>query len=133
VGHIVEFEGPGGGSTFQACDDLADAVSLVERLRNDRGITRTRILRTEEIRFDFKPYYRVELGEPEPDATPDAPVVSNSTPLSRIVIAPASHRAETPEDDEAGGRVEDDRSEGVPVVALAGEPDPSPRRGLFGR
>jgi hypothetical protein len=147
VGHIVEFEGSEGGATFQECTDLADAVSLVERLRNDRGIVRTRILRTEEIRFDFKPYYRVELGDPDATeaaaraerdgeddpaeaAAPHAPLAS-AIALPRIVIAPAPVGPREPaasDDADAsdGGTDVDEETEEM-------EREFSPRRGLFGR
>jgi hypothetical protein len=89
VGHIVVFEGSDRVPGYHRCEELADAVSFVEKLRNDRGVDKVNIYRTEEVRFDFKPYYRVELGALGAGSTP--------TPLGAAPIAPAApHMAPPP-------------------------------------
>jgi hypothetical protein len=119
VGHLVVFEGSDRVPTYHRCDELADAVSFVEKLRNDRGVEKVQILRTEEVRFDFKPYYRVELGElgatsgaSSPAAIAPAPTLAPPPPITSIA-APSE-----PYD----GDDDDDLSVGSGA-----------RRGLFGR
>jgi hypothetical protein len=129
VGHIVVFEGSERVPTFHRCEELADAVSFVEKLRNDRGVDKVQIYRTEEIRFDFKPYYRVELGAlgagstPTPLAAPaPAPSMAPPPPIGAIPSPPdtgSSIGTPTPEP----GHFDDDEDLSVSGV----------RRGLFGR
>jgi hypothetical protein len=137
VGHIVAFEGADRVPAYHRCEELADAVSFVEKLRNDRGVETVQIFRTEEVRFDFKPYYRVELGAltagsapsaslpsapaaapaPAPAMAPPPPITAMATPDS--VRADAS--IESTEEDELFDEHDDD-------LSASGS-----RRGLFGR
>jgi hypothetical protein len=133
VGHIVVFEGSERVPTFHRCEELADAVSFVEKLRNDRGVDKVQIYRTEEVRFDFKPYYRVELGAlgagarpaplgPAPAPAP-APTMAPPPPISSIATpSDGGSPAPTPLDNGQFDDDEDDLSVGSGV-----------RRGLFGR
>jgi len=71
VGFIVVYRGAGTGSGWDELSTLSDAVHLVEQLRNDRGVTEARIFRADEVPFDFRPYFRVEIdavssGLPKP-------------------------------------------------------------------
>jgi hypothetical protein len=133
VGHIVVFEGSERVPTFHRCEELADAVSFVEKLRNDRGVDKVQIYRTEEDRFDFKPYYRVELGAlgagPTPTPLGPAPVASTMAPPPPIstIASPAdisvpSAAANPGQSDMPYNDEDDDLSVGSGV-----------RRGLFGR
>jgi hypothetical protein len=125
VGHIVVFEGSDQVPTYHRCDELADAVSFVEKLRNDRGVDRAQIFRTEEIQFDFRPYYRVELGAapalapvmpaPAPTMTPAPP------PPLGAAVTPSPEPMPTPSDEPVFDS-DDDLAVGSGV-----------RRGLFGR
>jgi hypothetical protein len=141
VGHIVVFEGSDRVPTYHRCEELGDAVSFVEKLRNDRGIESAQIFRTEEVRFDFRPYYRVELGfapaiesqsttpeplplhEPEPDLQPvDVPAMAPAPPPISS-LAPAPSEPPYPHNGPVGEYGDDgDVSVGTGV-----------RRGLFGR
>ena len=130
VGHIVVFEGSERVPTFHRCEELADAVSFVEKLRNDRGVDKVQIYRTEEVRFDFKPYYRVELGAlaagPTPTplaAVPSPPPMAPPPPINTMAspsdnVSPLGTPA--PADASAFADDEDLTASGV-------------RRGLFGR
>jgi hypothetical protein len=106
-------------------------VSFVEKLRNDRGVEKVQIYRTEEVRFDFKPYYRVELGAlgagstptplgPAPAAAP-APSMAPPPPISAIPTPDASSPLGTPAPDAPPF----DEDEDLSVSGV--------RRGLFGR
>jgi hypothetical protein len=133
VGHIVVFEGPERVPTFQRCEELADAVSFVEKLRNDRGVDKVQIFRTEEVRFDFKPYYRVELGAlgagPAPAAlgpVPAAPAMSTMTPPPPIsTITSPVDAGPAP----LGGQPEPEHFEDDDDLSVGS----GVRRGLFGR
>jgi hypothetical protein len=132
VGHIVVFEGSDQVPTYHRCEELADAVSLAEKLRNDRGVERVQILRTEAIRFDFKPYYRVELGDPGVPSAPAAAVEVTpvaAAPVPAPVMAPIAPPPPPPPTDEAGAPSElapFDTGDDLSVASGA-------RRGLFGR
>lgn len=137
VGHLVVYEAVDHAPTYQPCEDLADAVSLVETLRNERGLENVQILRTEEICFDFRPYYRVQLGDAlapgssQPAAlpvqshtVPAAPATAPS-PLPSMVAAPV-HQSDHTDDayDADDALVDDDEDQEVGSGI---------RRGLFGR
>jgi hypothetical protein len=131
VGHIVVFEGADRVPAYHRCDELADAVSFAEKLRNDRGVDQVQILRTEEIRFDFKPYYRIELGpapatpSPAVEVTPLAAVLPPPPAMSPIAAPPPAAQAAEERvtvDDIDAYDDGDDLSVGSGV-----------RRGLFGR
>jgi hypothetical protein len=59
--HMVIFQNPDGDTGYNQFDSIDGAVSFVEKIRNDQGIDSIRIFELEEVKFDLKPYYRVEL------------------------------------------------------------------------
>ena len=129
MGHIVAFEGADRVPAYHRCEELADAVSFVEKLRNDRGVETVQIFRTEEVRFDFKPYYRVELGAlsagptPTPIAAGPSTTIAPPPPISAIPSPSEPAAPVGPSPSDAGGYSDDDDlSVGSGV-----------RRGLFGR
>ena len=137
MGHIVVFEGSDQVPTYHRCEELAEAVSFVEKLRNDRGIESAQIFRAEEVRFDFRPYYRVELGSapavqrpissaataPAPAPAPVSVPTMVAAPPSLSTLAPAPSEPPTSSSPSAGAYAgDDDISVGTGV-----------RRGLFGR
>jgi hypothetical protein len=129
VGHIVVFEGSERVPTFHRCEELADAVSFVEKLRNDRGVDKVQIYRTEEVRFDFKPYYRVELGALGAGPTP-TPLGPAATPPTSMTPPPPISAIPSPS--------EPAPAFGTPAEPPAYEDDEDlsvsgVRRGLFGR
>lgn len=66
--HLVRFTTPEGREGQHPAESLDEALRFVERLRNAEGTTDVRVFRMQEVVFEFKPYYRVELGAGE--ATP---------------------------------------------------------------
>jgi hypothetical protein len=129
VGHIVVFEGADRVPTYHRCEELADAVSFVEKLRNDRGVESAQIFRTEEVRFDFKPYYRVELGALGAGSVPAAlatPVAPASPPPAMTPPPPITSMA-SPADSSIDDEDFDEELDEDDLSASGS------RRGLFGR
>lgn len=58
---MVIFQAPGGSPGYNQFETLDAAVSFVEQLRNDRDVSNARIFALEEVKFELKPYFRVEL------------------------------------------------------------------------
>ena len=59
--HMVIFQNPEGDPGYNQFESIEEAVSFVEKIRNDQGIDSIRIFELEEVKFDLKPYYKVEL------------------------------------------------------------------------
>jgi len=59
---MVIYRGADGKPGYHQTDDIHDAVMYVESLRNDKEVDHARIFRLEEVTFEYKPYYRVELS-----------------------------------------------------------------------
>lgn len=62
MSHMVIYRGSDGKPGYHQTDDIHDAVGFVESMRNDKGVEQARIFRLEEVVFEYKPYYRVELA-----------------------------------------------------------------------
>jgi hypothetical protein len=58
---MVLYSGRDGMVAFTRCNDLPDAIAQVERLRNEESVEQVQIFRLEEVKFEMKPYYRVEI------------------------------------------------------------------------
>ena len=117
---MVMYRRSDGTSCHEQADAIDEAALLVERLRNNDGVEDDiRIYRMEEIRFAFRPYYKVELGLPEKQTRGDDDTTSDEAASDDGADAPA---AVVPA--------------GEPVFAdlLGVEGDgANGRRGLFGR
>jgi hypothetical protein len=61
VSYMVLYTGLDGATSFGRSDELPGAVAEVERLRNEESIEDAKIYRLEEVKFEIKPYFRVEL------------------------------------------------------------------------
>ncbi|MGF1596242.1 MAG: hypothetical protein ACFCVK_04830 [Acidimicrobiales bacterium] len=66
MSHMVIYRGADGKPGYQQAEDIHDAVTFVEQMRNEEGVEQARIFRLEEVVFEYKPYYRVELGNAQP-------------------------------------------------------------------
>ncbi len=119
---MVMYQRSDGTSCHEQADAIDEAALFVERLRNNDGVEDDiRIYRMEEISFAFRPYYKVELGLPEKQAT--------GTPPSEVAaIQPAADDAGPADTADAPTAVDDS-----PAELQGVEGDANGRRGLFGR
>ena len=62
MSHIVVYQAPDGTSGFEPCTSLDEAIVTAERMRNVDGVEQPRIFKMEEVQFDFRPYFRVEVS-----------------------------------------------------------------------
>ncbi len=62
MSHMVIYRGADGKPGYQQAEDIHDAVTFVEQMRNEEGVEHARIFRLEEVVFEYRPYYRVELA-----------------------------------------------------------------------
>lgn len=107
MSHMVIYRTADGQPGYHQTEALEDAVSYVERLRNGDGVDHARIFRMEEVAFDFKPYFRVEVGgEPAAAPAPAAPVVSAPEPAPLMAPFSAPEPAPAPAAPVAGGPAE---------------------------
>ena len=157
MSHMVIFQTPDGTPGYNQFDTIDEAVTFVEKLRNEQNVLNSRIFKLEEVKYDFKTYYKVNLqmlnsGAPAAPAAPGAPSApgapaSPSTPGSSAngeAAAPAAPTgAPVANADSPVGRPSAPPAPGAPAApsapgsapaAAAPAPDPEPaRRGLFGR
>jgi len=122
VSHMVIFRTGDGKTGYHQAEVLEEAVHYVERIRNAEGVEQARIFRLEEIRFEFRPYFHVQ--------------VADSTPAAEAVAVPTEVEADAPppavDDDRPASLTEalPDDLEMTPVLEGEGA---GGRRGLFGR
>ncbi len=83
MSYIVVYQKSDGTSGVEECGDLDLAIVTAERLRNVDSVESPRIFKTEEIRYDFRPYYRVEVSG-ESDSSVTASAGSSSAMASGI-------------------------------------------------
>ena len=90
--HLVKYSKADGETGNHEVEELHEAIAYVERLRNDEGVDGAKIYRIEEVQFEFRPYYRVELGGASmfTTATPTAaaPTMAGSVPFTSPAPAP---------------------------------------------
>ena len=101
MAHLVRYRKADGTSADHEVNELADAIAHVERLRNEDGVEGARIFKIEEVAFEFKPYFRVEIGNAVsmPVTTP-APAATPKPAVTATPVAPAAPAAtEEPEAD----------------------------------
>lgn len=75
MSHMVIYRGSDGKPGYHQTDDIHDAVGFVESMRNEQGVEHARIFRLEEVVFQYKPYYRVELADSLADGGEERPAV----------------------------------------------------------
>jgi len=116
VSHMVIFRSGEGKAGYHQADGIDDAVRFVERLRNSENVEQARIFRMEEVGFEYRPYFRVEVAgagvAPVPEAEP-----AHDAPAAVVTTAPSDFQPPEP----VG---EDHEGDEVGVGA---------RRGLFNR
>ena len=156
MSHMVIYRGIDGKPGYHQTDDIHDAIGFVEQMRNEEGVEHARIFRLEEVVFEYRPYYRVEIAqagqgpmslseappsqlvdaEPAPPVGIGAPAPMHNEPVDAIDladevidVADGYDRPETlerPEGLDATGSFETIDSK---IPADAG----GPKKGLFGR
>ncbi len=147
MSHMVIYRGADGKPGYHQTDDIHDAVMYVESLRNDKDVDHARIFRLEEVTFEYRPYYRVEIntGGAPVAAAPEVSAASD-TNGSHTDVVETTESADADEDEgeeieEAVEEIEaddsDESSSDDSDDDPSGDDDPPPasgaRRGLFGR
>ena len=128
VAHMVSYRDSEGKQSYHETAELNDAIAYVEHLRNDEAVEHARIYKMDELNFEYRPYFRVEIAgaasaaPPPPPAGWVAPQPTDTLPPAaadeddRDPLASAWAASERPED-----RFDDSVGAG------------NGRRGLFGR
>lgn len=153
MSHMVIYRGNDGKPAYYEVEDIHDAVSFVEQLRNEQGIEHATIHRMEQVTFQYRPYFRVELktganelgsGTPQSASIPSPPMAApiEPQPPSRVEPEPVTvPEAPVLSSSAMAAREEPSSNEPSPVHR---EPSVAPsssesdngigaRRGLFGR
>jgi hypothetical protein len=156
---MVIYSGPDGQPGYHEADEIGQAITYVERLRNNEGVEQARIFRMEEVGFEFRPYYKVEIPEAA-SAASRSETRAKETPAIERKASSAASTTESKADTERGRPDLSHLPPPPPPPGLTGEPrssiwddgvatDPAvpddgtldddavtsgtPRRGLFGR
>jgi hypothetical protein len=134
---MVIYRGADGKPGYQQAEDIHDAVTFVEQMRNEEGVEHARIFRLEEVVFEYRPYYRVELSSHLSD-----PMLAGAMPMmgngSAPVMVTASLPAEVP-DEPSIAALDEPFSVVESTTINIDDPDAEAvggngaRRGLFGR
>lgn len=139
MSHMVIYRGADGKPGYQQAEDIHDAVTFVEQMRNGEGVEHARIFRLEEVTFEYRPYYRVELAGQAPAAEVPAQAPASETAPGQLVVTTTGPVPE-PVAEEASVTSLDDPFEVVESTTINVD-DPEvdvvagngARRGLFGR
>jgi hypothetical protein len=75
--HVVFFSETPGEPEFRRVGDLEEAVRLVEKLRNDRGISDVSLHALTEVPVSFRTYYRVEVAVADGAARNESPAAGS--------------------------------------------------------
>ena len=137
MSYVVNWRGPDGQAGWHPVGDLPEAAAHVEHLRNVEGVSETKIFKLDEVAFEFRQYFRVELAVDE--ALAPSPTFTVPTAVEAPAPEPVAEVAWTPE--AAAEPVEavaeaPAYEEPEPVLAEVGADDGGSngqRRGLFGR
>lgn len=118
MSYMVIFRTADGKPGYQPAGDAEGAVAAVERLRNEDGVDHVRIYRMEEVAFEYKVHYSVQL------TTADAPSVVAAPPsdASAGVDEPSGAPVEPSWDD-----ADDDEPTAAPFDQMAVDPAGSPQ------
>ena len=87
MSHMVIFQTPDGNPGYNQFESLDEAVRFVETLRNEQGVETARMFALEEVKFDFRPYFRVEIDPPMISAS-SAPAGSPPPGIPTSTFAP---------------------------------------------
>lgn len=112
MSHMVIYRGVDGKPGYHQTDDIHDAVNFVETMRNEEGVEHARIFRLEEVVFEYRPYYRVEL-------TNGAAIAGNGNGNGGEGSELSGGQAQVGSGDESGDGGEEAADEAVEVVEAA--------------
>ena len=126
--HVVFFPAHDGTPAFRRVSSLADAVRLVEHLRNVENVAELSVHALSEVPLAFKAIYRVEVpadlaGGPAAEAPVEVPAQELPPPLPVADAAPALEVV-ADEAPEVPGVVADEVP--VPVLAVAAPVEDAP-------
>ena len=151
--HMVIFQNPDGDPGYNQFESVEEAVSFVEQIRNGQGIDSIRIFELNEVKFELKPYYKVELqaltagstptrpsapiaqpAPPAPPAAAPAPAAPAPAPVAPApgAPAPAAERSTSPFAAPAPQPQQFPSAAPIPPADQPADDQPT-RRGLFGR
>lgn len=142
MSYMVIFRTAEGKPGYQQAEGTQQAVEAVEHLRNQEGVENVRIFRMEEVAFEYKVHYKVELAE-EPISGGPASASSalswddDRDGLDDVVGAPDPTEAVPATDlfdqQAAIDHTEEPRWDGATEPVADDESTTAARRGLFGR
>src|SRR3954447_10699058 len=106
---MVSYRDSEGKQSYHETEELNDPIAYVEHLRNDEAVDHARIFHMDEVSFEFRPYFRVEVAAAAPPPPPpagwgpppptDAPAAAPApTDDERDPLAAAWAASEGPED-----------------------------------
>ncbi len=154
MSHMVIYRGTDGKPAYHEVEEIHDAVLYVEQLRNDQGVEHATIHRMEQVNFEYRPYFRVELrsggselssaapvpaavaAAPAPaSAPPSTPVAATpmAAPTTEAAAAPAEAPAESPVSAAASAAADATTSSSSEPSVADADNGVGARRGLFGR
>ena len=155
MSHMVIFQTPDGNPGYNQFETVDESIGFVEKLRNEQNVLNARIFKLEELKFEFKPYFRVQLAMLNSgDAPAAAPVAAAPAPVAPVAApapapAPASPFGGAPAAEAPAAPAAPAAPQGAPVSNIdspVGAPVPNGnsfsgapaegdrgRRGLFGR
>ena len=160
MSHMVIFQTPDGNPGYNQFETVDESIGFVEKLRNEQNVLNARIFKLEELKFEFKPYFRVQLAMLNAgDAPAAAPVVAPAPAAAPAAAAPSAAPAPSPFGSAPAEAPAPPAAQGAPVANLdspvgrpVGAPEPAStpapngssfsgapaeddrgRRGLFGR
>ena len=88
MSHMVIFQTPDGNPGYNQFETIEEAVRFVEVLRNEQGVETARMFALEEVKFDFKPYFRVEIDPPMLGAGPNRVATPATNGTGSVAAAP---------------------------------------------
>lgn len=154
MSHMVIFQTPDGNPGYNQFETVDESIGFVEKLRNEQNVLNARIFKLEELKFEFKPYFRVQLAmlTTGDSAAPAAPTPFSTPAPAPVAAAPSAPPApaEAPPAPQGAPVSNVDSPVGRPLATAPEPPGATPlpngasftgapsddgpaRRGLFGR
>ncbi len=124
MSHIVRYKSATGEDTYVEAGSLDTALSMVERLRNEEGVSDVRVYK--HMPIEFKTYYKVEIVD-EGGAPAPAPAAESSAPAAAPEPAeapPPPPPAAAPEPEEPEAAEPEAAEEPPPAPPASSEPPP---------